>query len=185
MLGSVRLTVFGQRTVLLAAFSRLEKFAKGCEPSGAQLALSQVLDRLSNADDDVLRGMVVQGVVLRSTVLTQHTLLSIPLGWVLVERTDNAEDTGGARWFMAADSPNDGFIKLAHLCTPQTSAAAWWAHTTSPLLSTLLLAFDIMAQHDTKRGFKLEQVKREALAVEVAKRPMDGQEVAAKRRAIK
>ena len=74
---------------------------------------------------------------------------------------------------MVSDQPSDGFGKLGHMITPQTPAAAKGGNATPHLVSKIMLAYAKIscasAGSSQKVGLKLENIKLEALAIEVAK----------------
>ena len=88
----------GSRTLVVADFEQLWKFAKSSCRQGAVITVKRIVDLLSLADKEMIEAMLKAGVTIWHGVVPEKATASVPWGKLVVERAENTADVLGFRW---------------------------------------------------------------------------------------
>ena len=120
MVGSLKYMLSGDRMCVLAPFNRVEAvLVESLQASGEpsdEISPQQVCDFLSEATELSLAKMDSFAVRCRASA---GSLLFIPWGWILVERTINSDIVSGFRWLLVSDELSSAFTALALRVLPK------------------------------------------------------------------
>ena len=120
MVGSLKYMLSGDRMCVLAPFNRVEAvLVESLQASGEpsdEISPQQVCDFLSEATELSLAKMDSFAVRCRASA---GSLLFVPWGWILVERTINSDIVTGFRWLLVSDELSSAFTALALRVLPK------------------------------------------------------------------
>lgn len=135
---------------------------------------------LSECSESELDALQAKAPVVAQQVVPKDTMLLVPWGWIVVERTLNAEIVSGYRWMLLSDTLSDSFKCFANRLLPQDLAGVKvqiGAHFVMKVVQQLVPAEKTAAANGAAQAAPSQQVKEafDALTCKVEKRADNGQ----------
>ena len=151
MLASMKYQIQGDRLVICAPFDQLLSLtATKLQANGEEtdnITAQQVVDWFAEADAVLTSEM--SDFALKVNVCGD-SLLFMPWGWVVVEKTLNGSINSGIRWLMLSNEASPEFAKLALACMP--SAGKVKPNTSIAFLARLLTLLDVSNEASASVG---------------------------------
>ena len=125
MLSSLKYTIMGERICVMAPYDRIENVMEADMRDKGEstdtLTPQMVCDYFSEANAAIAGKMDQWAVRMK---VGPGSLLYVPWGWVVCERTINGSCTAGFRWLMLDDSFNESIATLASRVLPSDGSKA-------------------------------------------------------------
>ena len=101
-LAALKVQLRGDRMIIFSPHDQAREFAASKIDDASQITASKVVDCLCNAgaaDVDAL----VKSSALKKCTVQPGSLLWIPWGWIVIEKSLNAQTNAGLRWLMVTE----------------------------------------------------------------------------------
>ena len=125
MLSSLKYTVMGERICVMAPYDCIESLMQSemtAKNESTDLITPHMVCDFFSKSDAALAGKMDQYAVRAK--LSPGSLLYVPWGWVVCERTINGNCTAGFRWLMVDDNFTEPIVTLAHRVLPSQGSKA-------------------------------------------------------------
>ena len=122
----------------MAEYPSLLRFALACGAGGATITLQRINNVLSDIDENMLKGMLTQGVRLQNVTFEPNTALSVPWRRIVCEKTNNNQRCCGYNRYQAQGTNSGAFVGISKLVSRANSSMIITG--SGSLMSKVLLA---------------------------------------------